>query len=614
MDDFLANLIDILFGLVLIAITVVVAYRWIRPTKVKVRRESSDKETCEKPDMTAARSKAVVKQALLQMQVKIRGEKDNDDTLIFDYQGGNFVLWINPERPTLTLLTLGFVETAKLDYVSEVRMLCNDFNRRFATVSAYYVPESSDNSLYISLNAMLPVTEHVEDYMRIFKHSAEECFVGRRFVYDHLHNLMQMAEKYDRRDVEYFFTRDEAVRHVVAESERKFCDEKFRLKITAPSFCAAQSVGHWLFSTDLLPCTTPVKMEVRGEGYEYVTTEIQNIKQYLLHTPLTAQTGGGDAPKEFARQNAVIVLTLARDHKPREEVLLYLMLQARLTTREALFYRLTYSIPDATPGRPSVNTVLEDHTLPMNGSMTLAYDLVSEPAKRAEFEYMWGEVQDKGGAGKENDFTPEQDLLAGLTDKRLGTELYWGNRLMREKRFYDASYRFERAYRMQTGTYMRMNEAAKRTFQETCYLLGTCLLRIGLYKQAYYYLQMNEEESTFKHTEQLINCMLAADDPRTLQAVQTRLQFVSQHIRYMREEMEDVSPELTVYEQILRRKEVEAYMQNGMNTEAMSLCKTMLKEKDNYDFALEKLIILKKKQDATDGTEDHKNGADTAQG
>lgn len=543
---------------------------------------------------------AAVESVFNMLNVDFDAHSDDDEkNYRFDYQSGHFTLTC-PRATSrgMRLLYPGFV-SAPLDSIDSVRMMCNEANCRSYFVSAVYVVNDKENEVTAHLTARLAATSDPAVFMRDLKQAAGDCFGLHRFAAARLESMIEASHNFNISDFEYHFACDKATENILVETENWHTGERYGL-VCASEACARRLSVNNVLSHIFSPLPGRfTHLEATADGYHVVLAEPGEILSYFIGEPLVGAVSDGDTVDCFRNSRGFVYLQFEQfdpDTENPDGVTLgvWLMLEAVKVTGERLFFRLTYTMPQHLSVLNVSRSAIEAVENPCSGSMLLSYDLVDCKKRRAEFRFMRLDAIDKYAEGKGGECSPEQQLIHGLTDKDAGYNIYWGHRLMREKLYLEASIRLGRAWSALNEEYPTLGRRDRSTYFRVCYLMGLCLMHLGFDKEACYYLRLTEGENNSDYFMALVNCMAKLRDPRVLNMVRHAMRPLSGHIHELQEEGGDVPEHLADLLNFLRRREVFIEIDRGYLDEAETICRQMLNEPENSDYALSELAYMQK--------------------
>lgn len=486
-----------------------------------------------------------------------------------------------------------------LDSIDSVRIVCNEVNSRSPFVNAMYVVNEKENEAVAHFTARLAATSDPVWLKCDLKQAAEDCFGLHRMAVSRLDSMMDATKKFDISDFEYHSACDKATDCLLLDTEQWHTGEQFGLVSASKASGLRLSVGNVLshiFSTSHGRFT---RLEATAGDYHVTLTDPNEIVCYFVGEPLIDTTSDFGLAQGFREGRGIVYLRFEQSDpdtdKPDGVTLgVWLMLEAVRRNSERLFFRLTYTLPQHLATFNVSRSAIEAVEKPCVGSMLLSYDLVDCKKRRAEFRFMRLDAIDKYADGKGSECTPAQQLVHGLADPDAGFNTYWGHRLMREGLYLEASIRLGRAWNVLNEEYPSLGKHERSTFFRVCYLMGLCLMHLGFDKEAYYYLQLTEGENNSDYLMALINCMAKLRDSRALAMVRRAMHPLRNHIHEMEAEGADVPEHFTELLNFLRRREVYIEIDRGYLDEAETICKEMLNEPENSDYALSELAYMQK--------------------
>lgn len=528
-------------------------------------------------------------------------KKDDEEkiTYYFDYQSGHFTLSC-PYR-TITGMRLvypGFAIT-QLDNIDSVRILCNETNRHSFLVNAMYTLNNEENKIVLHFIARLAATDSAFAFEREFKQATLDCFGLHKYANEHLNSLIEASQKNAVSDLEYKNACDERIEKILLETEKRHSEIKNRFSAdideVTEEYLNIQTLLRFLIGGNVKNVTF---LEVTADNYHITLTKERDILSYIIATPLIGTSNeDGKKSKTFLSKRAVIYLEVEQSSKENEKndgitLGIYFMLEAVKKTNEALYFRLNYQMSQHIVAHSQSTSAVEAVERPYAGNFLLSYNLVEIRKKKMEFDYMYHDAQDKYANGQKEECTPEQRLIYNLTNPDIGFNLYWGNHYMREGLYLEATIRLERAWNILNKTANTIKEQEQPLFYYISYLTGLCLMHLGLYKEAYYYLEFTQHTQNTDYIKALINCMIMAKDCRVLKMIKSSLSYIRGRIRASENEEEGIPSFIIDYYNFLRRREIYVDIENHYFEEAESLCKAMLTEQENMDYALSELAHL----------------------
>lgn len=203
---------------------------------------------------------------------------------------------------------------------------------------------------------------------------------------------------------------------------------------------------------------------------------------------------------------------------------------------------------------------------------------------------MWSDAQLKAHNGEKDSLTEDQLLLGQVRVADVAYNLYWGQRMFDAERFYEAILYLENVYNSYREDFFEMKNEPRRVFMEAVYKLGFCYNELGLYKQAFYYLDLIASDGNIRHTMELVNTMANSKDLRLFNYTEGVMEEVKRNFREDDELPENIKDLIN----FLRRRRGYAYIDFNQLDQAEKIFTQMLDEEENADYAINELAYIKK--------------------
>ena len=275
----------------------------------------------------------------------------------------------------------------------------------------------------------------------------------------------------------------------------------------------------------------------------------------------------------------------ALDEQPR---LLTIALTAEGEDDHSIYTRVTVTQVPRNASR--MNSLSNESRQPRSVTMLIALDRTSDKQRQQEFEYMWSDAQLKAHNGEKDSLTEDQLLLGQVRVADVAYNLYWGQRMFDAERFYEAILYLENVYNSYREDFFEMKNEPRRVFMEAVYKLGFCYNELGLYKQAFYYLDLIASDGNIRHTMELINTMANSKDLRLFNYTEGVMEEVKRNFREDDELPENIKDLIN----FLRRRRGYAYIDFNQLDQAEKIFTQMLDEEENADYAINELAYIKK--------------------
>jgi tetratricopeptide (TPR) repeat protein len=222
---------------------------------------------------------------------------------------------------------------------------------------------------------------------------------------------------------------------------------------------------------------------------------------------------------------------------------------------------------------------------------------------------MWSDAQLKAHNGEKDSLTDDQLLLGQVRVADVAYNLYWGQRMFDAERFYEAILYLENVFNSYREDFFEMKQEPRQVFMETAYKLGFCYNELGLYKQAFYYLDLIASDGNIRHTMELVNMMANSKDLRLFSYTEGVMNEVKRNFG----EDDELPDNIRDLINFLRRRRGYAYIDFNQLDKAEEIFTRMLDEEENADYAINELAYIKKlrKQRGEDVESDDNSLTDT---
>ena len=531
-------------------------------------------------------------------ELNIEYKKDLDDEgnvlYMFKYQAGEFYMRYN-EAATSMQLTFPYITDAEVDKIDLVRTACNDVNGVTPMTSAVYKVDVEGDTYKINIHiiAGLPRLSDLKEMAHTLRYTLNDCFRLRSMFCSHLKDIIEASNREQADDIEYEMASNERMKQIMASTEAMACEAKNHDAPVAAD--GITTLGEWLANCDIMPQSAQIQQIVceGDDGYHFTSKDIDTITSYRLTEPIVHQLGADNAPTAETA-SIKIIFTIGEEADSNKHTVI-VALEKAATIDKVTYIRINYVTSNRAATSTATRIPADVAVTPKAGSMTIGFDWTTGKNKQAEFDYMWADARDKERDGHRDEWTAEQKLIHDLTDPTLAYNMYWGYKLMLQKRFYEASQHFEYVWRQNNEHIKRNGEkshAKWQKFYNTCLMLGTCYLNIGQYYKAFYYLQNLEGCNDHQAVRTIIACFMGAKDYRAQQAIENCQTQIEERIKELTQTEQEVSPYLLDLYHFIKRNSVIFNIENAHYDEAEKSCKEMLKNSDEKDFALDSLAKI----------------------
>ena len=170
---------------------------------------------------------------------------------------------------------------------------------------------------------------------------------------------------------------------------------------------------------------------------------------------------------------------------------------------------------------------------------------------------------------KYNEITEEQTWLLDQLHVNISKDYWWGNKVQKENRFWDAIIYFENVYnalqdQWREGT---ITDEGKDCFFKTCFRLGYCYNELQLYEKALFYLDIVYGFVGNIHCKmEYINCLVNSKDFRAIYIINKEIQ--EDLTRAMQLKKEEITKDMVTFHHFLRRRKAYTLVNMGRLDEA----------------------------------------------
>ena len=519
-----------------------------------------------------------------------------EPSLVFHHQEMCYVISYDNERKRINFF-MPQIHEATVGELSLIRGAINEVNQESCNEHLIYTCDEKKGSVFVHIQVCLEritnqeaLTAVLRDEMermarlnlRYFNQVRASHLLGQQFATDDCERLIL------ERNFEKALLSKEEARHLRPRREH-IADGRHRIRLR-----------EWLVRL----CDGGLKAMVRldivtDEGLE----RIDEIKQIVNIDPLSILIERDEAgvAKVVRQQATLIVHCKNPSDKFDTEELLVVTLQVETQTDAAIYVRATICRTPV-PGH-GLETISDENIYMDNLSVTLAATIQPEDKRIAEIDYMWEELREAKRTGNLDDLTEELRYLVTYSEDRdMFEQMYWGRKLMLNKRYYEALLHLECVYEMLAPQFDDLKREARERFFDLCYQIGLCYNELRLYKEAYIYLDAVANCGNMSYTMAYVNCLVNSKDHRALQIVNSLLE---QAQRYEEDSEESVPESAQEFHNFLRRNQVFILIETGKHADAQTILETMLGEPENFDFAVDELAYLKS---LTEGDGPERNG------
>ena len=522
-------------------------------------------------------------------------KEDNAVVYNFEFQAARFVAAIRKQDDCVEV-TYPSMATVPMSQLDLVRAKCNERNNSNILFKYSYSVDHESNQVDVHMSFFNNKVSS-EDFV----HELKAAFHFQREWNRDFDEAVSVAKDNDTLDLE-----SELYKH----QREMFLLRRLEMKHQLDSSAASIATGTgtlplWqlLETVAPLPQAQLLFMTVNTVDAQQRLEDEQAIRAYDLRRALVE----GDGKQAILKRDYAVLdlhYKQGRDEQPR---LLTIALTAEGQDDHSLYTRVTVTQVPRNASR--MNSLSNENRQPRSVSMLIALDRSDDKQRQQEFDYMWSDAQLKAHNGEKDSLTEDQLLLGQVRVADVAYNLYWGQRMFDAERFYEAILYLENVFNSYREDFFEMKQEPRQVFMETAYKLGFCYNELGLYKQAFYYLDLIASDGNIRHTMELVNMMANSKDLRLFSYTEGVMNEVKRNFG----EDDELPDNIRDLINFLRRRRGYAYIDFNQLDKAEEIFTRMLDEEENADYAINELAYIKKlrKQRGEDVESDDNSLTDT---
>ena len=503
-------------------------------------------------------------------------KEDNAVVYNFEFQAARFVAAIRKQDDCVEV-TYPSMATVPMSQLDLVRAKCNERNNSNILFKYSYSVDHESNQVDVHMSFFNNKVSS-EDFV----HELKAAFHFQREWNRDFDEAVSIAKDNDTLDLE-----SELYKHQREMFLLRRLEMKHQLDSSAASF--AVGVGplplwQMLQTVMPLPQSTLLFMTVNTVDGQRLLEDDEAIRLFNLRHALIE---GDGQQARFVRDYAVLDLHYKQglDEQPR---MLTIALTAEGDDSNSIYTRVTVTQVPRNASR--MNSLSNESRQPRSVTMLIALDRSDDKKRQQEFEYMWSDAQLKARNGEKDSLTDDQLLLGQVRVADVAYNLYWGQRMFDAERFYEAILYLENVFNSYREDFFEMKQEPRQVFMETAYKLGFCYNELGLYKQAFYYLDLIASDGNIRHTMELVNMMANSKDLRLFSYTEGVMNEVKRNFG----EDDELPDNIRDLINFLRRRRGYAYIDFNQLDKAEEIFTRMLDEEENADYAINELAYIKK--------------------
>lgn len=507
-------------------------------------------------------------------------KEDNATIIHFEFQAGHFVASFRPQDDCVEV-SYPCMASAPISHLDLVRSKCNDRNNSNILFKFTYSIENENNEVNVHMSFFNNSIEPEE-----LKHELSAAFHFQREWVKDFDEAIAIAKESGNIDLESELYKHDRTMYMIRRQEfRHQFDDKRHLEV-ANYALQTGSLGLWKFMENIapLPQCTLLFMTVNTASGQQRITDPEEIRDFDLRTALIE--GEGDQAR-LVRDYAILDLHYKQglDEKPLTATI---TLTAEGDDHITIYNRVTMTQPPRNASR--MNSLSNEGRKPHTVSLLIAYDRHDDQQRRKESDYMWDDALYKIRNGNQSKMTQEEVMLCQVESADVAYNLYWGQKYFHAERYYEALMHLGNVYNTFRGNIFDMSNEQKRSFMEVAYMIGSIYNNLGLYKQAFYYLDLMANDGNIRHTMELVNAMTNGKDPRIFSYTDSVMEEVKRNF----DKDEELPENIRQFINFLRRRRGYAFINFNQLDQAEKIFTQMLDEEENADYAINELAYIKR--------------------
>ena len=506
----------------------------------------------------------------------VENEENGTTIFNFEFQAGNFVAAVRSQDDCIEV-TYPAIATVPMAQLPLVRSKCNERNNSNILFKFSYSinHEAGEVNIHLSFfNNAFNAETMVHELKAAFHFQHE-------WVRDY-DEALSIGKDYDSIDIESELYNHHREMFMLRRLE-------LRHQFNAESQVIAAGTGtlplwQMLDTIAPLPDAHLLFMTVNTLGNQQRIEDEDAIRAFDLRHALVEGKG---KQARLTRDYAMLDLHYKQgsDNQPRMATI---ALTAEGEDEHSIYTRVTVTLMPRNASR--MNSLSNEGRQPHSVSILIALDRNSDKQRQQEFDYMWTDAQLKAKSGEQKNLTDEQVLLSQVHEADVAYNMYWGQQMFHAERYYEAILHLENVFNSYRANFFEMRQEHKRVFMEAAYMLGFCYNELGLFKQAFYYLDLMASDGNIRHTMEMVNTMANSKDLRLFNYTEG----VMDEIKRNFSEDDDLPDNIKDFINFLRRRRGYAFIDFNQLDKAEKIFTQMLDEEENSDYAINELAYIKR--------------------
>ena len=507
---------------------------------------------------------------------KVSTDDNGSTTYGFEFQAGNFIATVRSQDDCVEV-TFPVIATAPMTQLALVRAKCNDRNNSNILFKFTYTIDHEAGEVQVHLSFFNNRFDADN-----FIHELKAAFHFQREWLRDYDEAVSLGKDYDSADLEseiykhhreMFLLRNQEIRHQMGPEVANIAAGTGNLPL-----------WQLLETVCPLPQAQLLFLTVNTVSGQQRIEQEDAIRNFDLRHALVEGEG---KQARLTRDYAVLDLHYkqGRDEKP---TMATIAITAEGEDEHCIYSRVTVTLPPRNASRMS--SLSNEERKPVSVSVLIALDRSDDKQHQQEFDYMWSDAKLKIKNGEQESLTEEQEMLSQVSTADVAYNLYWGQQYFMAGRYYEAILNLENVFHSFRENFFEMSAEHKHVFMEVAYKLGFCYNDLGLYRQAFYYLDLMASDGNIRHTMELVNTMANSKDLRLFNYTEEVMEEVKRNFGEDDELPENIKDLIN----FLRRRRGYAFIDFNQLDKAEKIFTQMLHEEDNADYAINELAYIKR--------------------
>ena len=503
-------------------------------------------------------------------------KEENVTTIPFEFQAAHFIASIRKQDDCVEV-TFPAMSCAPMSQLQLVRSKCNERNNNNILFKYTYSIDHEDNEVNVHMSFF-----NNQVTSENMAHQLKAAFYFQREWQRDFDEAVSLSKDNDTSDLESEMYKHEREMFLLRRLELRH-----QLDSSAAGIAAGTgSLPLWQMLNTVAPLPDARLMFLTANtvnGQQRIEDD-QAIRNYDLRRALVEGEG---KQARLTRDYAVLDLHYKQglDEKP---MMTTIAITAEGEDNHSIYSRVTVTHVPRNASR--MHSLSNEERQAHSVTMLIALDRSDDKQRQQEFDYMWTDAQLKMKNGEQESMTEEQELLGQVNIADVAYNLYWGQQMFNNGRYYEAILYLENVYNTFRGDYFDMKPDHKRVFMETAYKLGFCYNELGLPKQAFYYLDLMATDGNIRHSMELVNSMANSKDLRLFSYTEGIMDEVKRNFA----DADELPDNIRSFLNFVRRRRGYAYIDFNQLDQAEKIFTQMLNEEENADYAINELAYIKK--------------------